>query len=221
MELFDAEHAKFCVHFVCFFVFFCGKNEPQGTPRNTKVCNSVSLCALWLQKRHFLVICVLMSIHGKTVIVEISDLPATDCLGSLLAEHLPDGSVVALIGTLGAGKTRLVQAVAKYTGNAEETVSSPTFVLLHEYTGGSRPIYHFDAYRLGNAEEFRRLSPDDYFEGSGLTFIEWADKFPQILPAGYLEIRIEIFGETERRFHLTGYGVEYDAVVSEIILHLP
>jgi len=147
---------------------------------------------------------------------ELSDLSATDRLGRLLAEHLPDGSVVALIGTLGAGKTKLVQAIAKYTGNAEETISSPTFVLLHEYTDGDRPIYHFDAYRLESAEEFRRLSPDDYFEGTGLTFIEWGDKFPQVLPVHHLEIRIEPLDETQRRIHLIGHGTEYEAVVASL-----
>ena len=147
------------------------------------------------------------------IFFESSDLSATDRLGRVLAECLPDGSVVALVGTLGAGKTKLVQAIAKYTGNAEEAISSPTFVLLHEYIGGNRPIYHFDAYRLDTAEEFRRLSPDDYFEDTGLTLIEWADKFPQILPTNYLEIRIEPLGETSRRFHLIGHGAEYEAVV--------
>ena len=147
------------------------------------------------------------------VTFESPDLSATDRLGQLLAESLPDGSVVALIGTLGAGKTKLVQAVAKYTGNTEENISSPTFVLLHEYIDGNRPIYHFDAYRLDTAEEFRRLSPDDYFEDTGVTFIEWADKFPQILPVNHLEIRIEPLGETSRRFHLIGHGEEYEAVV--------
>jgi tRNA threonylcarbamoyladenosine biosynthesis protein TsaE len=138
-------------------------------------------------------------------------------LGRLLADNLPDGGTVALVGTLGAGKTKLVQAIAKYTGNDEATISSPTFVLLHEYIDGNRPIYHFDAYRLESAEEFRRLSPDDYFEGTGLTLVEWADKFPQILPARHLEIRIELLGETKRRFHLIGHGVEYEAVVSKIV----
>jgi tRNA threonylcarbamoyladenosine biosynthesis protein TsaE len=110
----------------------------------------------------------------------------------------------------------LVQAIAKHTGNEEGTVSSPTFVLLHEYVEGDRPIYHFDAYRLESEEEFRRLSPDDYFEGSGLTLIEWADKFPQILPLHHLEIRIDIISETARRFHLMGHGAEYEAVVAKI-----
>jgi len=147
------------------------------------------------------------------VTFEIPNLSATDRLGQLLAENLPDSSVVALVGTLGAGKTRLVQAIAKHAGHAEATVSSPTFVLLHEYTGGQRPIYHFDAYRLDSADEFRRLSPDDYFEGTGLTFIEWADKFPEVLPVRHLEIRIEPLGETSRRIHLTGHGTEYESVL--------
>jgi len=145
-----------------------------------------------------------------------SDVSATDRLGRLLAEILPSGCVVALVGTLGSGKTKLVQAVAKYMGNAEETISSPTFVLLHEYDSGERPIYHFDAYRLETAEEFRSLSPDDYFEGTGLTFVEWADKFPQILPANHLEIQIEPLGETIRRFHLIAHGAEYEAIVQDL-----
>ena len=149
---------------------------------------------------------------------DISGLSATDRLGQLLAQHLPDGSVIALVGTLGAGKTKLVQAVAKYTGNAEETISSPTFVLLHEYTDGDRPIYHFDAYRLDSADEFRRLSPDDYFEDTGLTFVEWADKFPEVLPAHHLEVRIEPLGETSRRIHILGHGDEYEAVVSAVAI---
>jgi tRNA threonylcarbamoyladenosine biosynthesis protein TsaE len=150
-------------------------------------------------------------------VFESHDLSATDHLGSLLAKYLPDGGVVALVGTLGAGKTKLVQAIAKYTGYAEDTISSPTFVLLHEYDGGDRPIYHFDAYRLDNAEAFRRLSPDDYFEGTGLTLVEWADKFPQILPANHMEIQIEPLSETARRFHLIGRGTVYEAVISEIM----
>jgi tRNA threonylcarbamoyladenosine biosynthesis protein TsaE len=149
-------------------------------------------------------------------VFDISDLSATDRLGRLLAENLPDSSVVALVGTLGAGKTRLVQAIAKHTGNEEGTASSPTFVLLHEYVDGNRPIYHFDAYRLESEEEFRRLSPDDYFEGLGLTLIEWADKYPQVLPSHHLEIRIDIIGETDRRFHLIGHGAEHEAVVVKI-----
>ena len=78
----------------------------------------------------------------------------TDRLGAALAEVLPPGTVVALIGTLGAGKTRLVQAVAAALGVPPGSVTSPTFVLVNEYTGGRLPIYHFDTYRLKDDDEF-------------------------------------------------------------------
>src|SRR5437867_3196481 len=73
---------------------------------------------------------------------------ATIALGNALSKALSNGSVVALIGTLGAGKTRLVQAFCEAEGIDPRDVVSPTFVLLHEYRGGQRPIFHFDAYRL-------------------------------------------------------------------------
>ena len=138
----------------------------------------------------------------------VHNLTETDRFGQFLAERLPDGAVVALIGVLGAGKTRLVQAVAEASGVPKGVVSSPTFVLLHEYDG-ERPIYHFDAYRLANADEFRRLGPDDYFEGTGLTFVEWADKFPEVLPKERLEVRITVLDDDVRRFGLTGFGERY------------
>lgn len=143
--------------------------------------------------------------------VPVSDLSATDRIGRLLAETLPDGAVIALVGTLGAGKTRLVQAVAEASGVDQGTVSSPTFVLLHEYDG-DRSIYHFDAYRLADEAEFRQLGPDDYFEGSGLTFVEWADKFPAILPEDHLEIHIEIVDDDRRRLTLQARSDHYKNV---------
>ncbi|MDR2755159.1 MAG: tRNA (adenosine(37)-N6)-threonylcarbamoyltransferase complex ATPase subunit type 1 TsaE [Planctomycetaceae bacterium] len=154
------------------------------------------------------------------LIIDVSDLSATDYLGRLLAETLPDGSVVALMGTLGSGKTRLVQSVAHYSGIEEGIVSSPTFVLLHEYDG-KRPIYHFDTYRLTNEEEFRQLSPDDYFEGNGVTFIEWADKYPAVLPKERLEIQIEITGNTARRFQITATGNIFNKTIQRLTQELP
>jgi len=142
-------------------------------------------------------------------------LAETDQLGRLLAERLPDGTVVALIGTLGAGKTRLVQAVAEASGVPKGIVSSPTFVLLHEYDG-ERPIYHFDAYRLADADEFRRLGPDDYFEGTGLTFVEWADKFPKVLPDERLEIRITVQDDDVRSFELVAFGARYAELTRQL-----
>jgi tRNA threonylcarbamoyladenosine biosynthesis protein TsaE len=123
----------------------------------------------------------------------------TDRLGAALAVALPAGTTVALMGTLGAGKTRLVQGVAAALGVPREAATSPTFVLVNEYRG-RRPIYHFDAYRLRDEDEFIELGPEEYFESNGLTFVEWADRVADCLPSERIEIRCEAVGETERRF---------------------
>lgn len=128
----------------------------------------------------------------------------TTFLGAALAYALLPGTVVALIGPLGAGKTRLVQAVATALGVAPGTVTSPTFVLVNEYTGGKMPVYHFDTYRLKDDDEFLNLGPDEYFDSSGITFIEWADRVAHLLPQDRVEITIEPTGETERRFSIRG-----------------
>src|SRR4051812_10853451 len=116
----------------------------------------------------------------------------TERFGAALASVLPPGTVVALIGPLGAGKTRLVQAVATALGVPSGRVTSPTFVLVNEYTGGRLPVYHFDTYRLKGDDEFLNLGPEEYFDSGGITFIEWADRVAALLPANRLEITIEV-----------------------------
>ena len=130
-------------------------------------------------------------------------------MGAKLAELLPDGSVVALIGTLGAGKTRLVQAVAEASGVPKNTVSSPTFVLIHEYEDGERPIYHFDAYRLEKESEFQALGADEYFDGFGLSFVEWADRVAGAIPPEHVRIEIEILSNEQRQFVISAIGEKY------------
>jgi tRNA threonylcarbamoyladenosine biosynthesis protein TsaE len=127
----------------------------------------------------------------------------TERLGSLLAKVLPAGTVIALVGTLGAGKTRLVQAVAAALGVPGDEVTSPTFVLINEYPGGRLPVYHIDAYRLRDEDEFLELGPEEYYDGAGLTFIEWADRVENCLPLDYLRIEIEVVGNTERHFKIS------------------
>ena len=106
---------------------------------------------------------------------------ATAALGHALADVLPPGTTVALCGTLGAGKTRLVQAIAEALGVDRRDVVSPTFVLIQEYRG-RRTIYHIDAYRLRDEDEFQQLGPDEYFESDGLVLVEWADRVEGSLP---------------------------------------
>ncbi len=140
----------------------------------------------------------------------------TDRLGAALASVLPPGTVVALIGTLGAGKTRLVQAVAAAVGVPRANVTSPTFVLVNEYTNGRLPIYHFDTYRLKDDDEFLNLGPDEYFDSHGLTFVEWADRVAALLPADRLEITIEVTGETERCFTILGTSSQMEELATRI-----
>jgi tRNA threonylcarbamoyladenosine biosynthesis protein TsaE len=106
----------------------------------------------------------------------------TVAFGRTLAATLRRGDVLALCGDLGAGKTHFVKGVAA-AFNAGAIVTSPTFTLIHEYVGGRLPLYHFDFYRLENEEEALQIGLDEYLSGDGACLIEWADKFPELLPA--------------------------------------
>ncbi len=139
----------------------------------------------------------------------------TERLAEALARLLPNGAVVALIGTLGAGKTRLVQALARAEGVPADLATSPTFVLIHEYPG-RRPIYHMDAYRIQSEQEFMDLGPEEYWEGSGISLIEWADRVAGCLPPDRLEIHIEITGPLTRRFTCRAFGPEYEKLLAEL-----
>jgi tRNA threonylcarbamoyladenosine biosynthesis protein TsaE len=142
----------------------------------------------------------------------------TDRLGAALANALPPGTTVGLIGTLGAGKTRLVQAVAAALGLPRANVTSPTFVLVNEYAGGRLPIYHFDTYRLKDDDEFLNLGPDEYFDAAGLTFVEWADRVSGLLPLERLEITIETIGDAARQFSLHGTSTRMEGLVTKVEL---
>lgn len=131
----------------------------------------------------------------------------TDLIGAELAAELRPGTVVALIGPLGAGKTRLVQAIAAALGVPRDVVTSPTFVLVNEYRQGLLPIFHFDAYRLKDIDEFLELGPEEYFDSIGLTFVEWADRVEEAMPRERVAIEIEIHPDDSRNIILstTGY----------------
>jgi len=94
-------------------------------------------------------------------------------------------------------------------------VVSPTFVLIHEYPG-QRMIYHIDAYRLNDDDEFLELGPEEYFESDGLTLIEWADRVKNCLPNDRLEVRIAVTGEQSRQFELSARGTPYVAALEHL-----
>ncbi|MFO0967970.1 MAG: tRNA (adenosine(37)-N6)-threonylcarbamoyltransferase complex ATPase subunit type 1 TsaE [Gemmataceae bacterium] len=149
-------------------------------------------------------------------IVDVKDLEETLALARRLGERLFPGAVLALEGTLGAGKTHFVRGVAEGLGIADSrVVSSPTFVLIQEYDA-RLPIYHFDAYRLPRLQDFIDLGVHEYFAGQGVSIVEWADKVTEALPPERLWIRFELTGPTSRRLTLLPTGEKYDHLVTPI-----
>ncbi len=136
---------------------------------------------------------------GETSLtIEIAFEAETEQLGQAIAEVVRPGIVIGLVGTLGAGKTRLVRSLAEALDVDPGAIASPTFVLIHEYEG-RMPIYHFDAYRLAGPDEFDALGASDYWaEGDGLCLIEWADLVADRLPRSTWWVRIDLDGPTGR-----------------------
>jgi tRNA threonylcarbamoyladenosine biosynthesis protein TsaE len=117
--------------------------------------------------------------------------------GRALAGSLHAGEVVALVGTLGAGKTHATKGIVAGLG-CDAEVSSPTFTLVHEYTGAGPTAFHFDFYRLEAAEEVINIGWDDYLDAGGVVIVEWADKFPELMPERTRWYRFEILPDGTR-----------------------
>jgi tRNA threonylcarbamoyladenosine biosynthesis protein TsaE len=124
----------------------------------------------------------------------------TKAFGHQLADRLEPGSVVALIGDLGTGKTTLSKYIAEGLG-ITEVVTSPTFTIVQEYHSGRLPLYHFDVYRIGDISEMEELGYEEYFFGDGVSLVEWADIIQELLPEETRIIRIEYGREPEERIY--------------------
>jgi tRNA threonylcarbamoyladenosine biosynthesis protein TsaE len=132
----------------------------------------------------------------------ISNNPAeTEAIGQRFAKDVNAGSVLALKGELGSGKTQLVKGLVAGLGSGA-VVTSPTFTILHEYSSGRFPVYHFDFFRLEDRQSVARLGLDDYFFGDGVSVIEWADRFPEFIPGQARWILFEIKSENTRAITL-------------------
>ena len=121
----------------------------------------------------------------------------TESFGRQLAGNVKPGDVLALTGELGSGKTQFVKGLVAAIG-ATTPVTSPTFTLLHEYSGGRLPIYHFDFFRIEDRQAAERLGLDEYFFGDGVSVIEWADRFPDLIPETARWVSFETKSETQR-----------------------
>ena len=132
----------------------------------------------------------------------------TDRLGRLIGRSLQGGEIVALYGELGSGKTALVRGMAAGLGASPRAVSSPTFVLIHEYHGRLR-LAHADLYRIQSHAELPHIGLSDYYDdGHTVTAIEWADKAGDELPADRLEIHLRHRSPTVREVVLIPRGTQ-------------
>ena len=121
----------------------------------------------------------------------------TERIAASFARGLKPGSVVALVGELGSGKTTFVRGMARGLGSRDR-VKSPTFVLLHEYPGKHK-LYHFDFYRIGSASELDEIGVSEVFASGGVSVVEWADRFPAVFPAQTRWVHLSSMGECTRK----------------------
>ena len=152
---------------------------------------------------------------GGVIIVSHSP-ECTNNIGKEIGRRAERGSVIALCGDLGTGKTVFAQGVAAGLG-VKAMVTSPTFVIINEYEG-KYPFYHIDIYRLTSSEDMRELGYEEYFYGDGVTVIEWAQEIEDLLPEEYLRVELKILGESDREIALIPFGRKYAGLVESISL---
>ena len=125
-------------------------------------------------------------------------------LGLRLGTLLNEGDIVALAGDLGSGKTWFTKGVALGLEISSDTViTSPSFSLMNEYQGRCT-LFHIDVYRLENISDFLDAGLDEYLYGNGVTVMEWADRWPEVLPEGSIKVQLRILDECSREITLSG-----------------
>jgi tRNA threonylcarbamoyladenosine biosynthesis protein TsaE len=124
---------------------------------------------------------------------------------------------IALSGTLGAGKTQWTRFFATQLGAPPQAISSPTFVLVHQYPS-QPPIFHLDAYRVGDEDELLDLGIEEMMESDAITVIEWADRFPQLLPRDCLSIHFDLGTDSDHRIvNLYATGPRSQEILAKLV----
>jgi tRNA threonylcarbamoyladenosine biosynthesis protein TsaE len=139
----------------------------------------------------------------------------TERLGERLAAHAEPGTVIALWGELGTGKTVLARGIAIGLGIDEEAVTSPTFIILREHFGGRLPLYHLDLYRLEQSQ-LGSTGWEEAIDAGGVTVIEWPDRAGDELPPDRVDVRLEHVAETKRTVSIEPTGPRSRRIVDAL-----
>jgi len=130
----------------------------------------------------------------------------TEQLGERLGRKLTPGAVIAYTGDLGAGKTAFTRGLARGL-DVPERVTSPTFTIVNEYEGGRLPLFHFDMYRLGGADELFDIGWEDYLARGGVCAVEWSENVDEVLDQDTIRVDIRR-GELDHQRCITIKGVD-------------
>lgn len=143
-------------------------------------------------------------------IIETFKAEETRELGKRLGQSVKAGTVISLTGDLGAGKTVFTQGFASGLG-ITEWVNSPTFTIVQVYDEGRIPFYHFDVYRIGDVSEMDEIGYEEYFYGTGVCMVEWANLIEELMPPNHMAVSIEKNpqkGFDYRKITITGGGFD-------------
>jgi len=145
----------------------------------------------------------------------------TQQFGVLFAPLLRSGDVVCLVGSLGAGKTCLTQGIGRGLG-ITAPITSPTFVIVHEYDLPERPyqLFHIDLYRIESTAEACATGLEDYFFGDGVCVIEWADRIVDILPDDRLWVTMHYLDDSQRQLSLRALGQRHSELLRQLAASL-
>ncbi|MCR5218783.1 tRNA (adenosine(37)-N6)-threonylcarbamoyltransferase complex ATPase subunit type 1 TsaE [Treponema sp.] len=128
-------------------------------------------------------------------------------LGKKIGAHLKSGDVIAMTGTLAAGKTTITKGIAQALG-VKDNITSPTFCLISEYEGSRMPLYHMDVYRLEGEEDFLNLGVEEMLYGDGVCIIEWSEKVQKELPKKTIYMTITPDKDSGRTITIENWDVE-------------
>src|SRR4030065_1548238 len=141
----------------------------------------------------------------------------TLAIGKKLGRLLSPGDVILLTGELGAGKTCLVKGIADGLGIKGTRITSPTFIIINEYTG-KIPLYHIDLYRIGIIEDLREIGMEEILYGKGVTAIEWAERIKDTLPDERVDITLKCVDDKTREIDISAFGSHHREILKKLLV---